>query len=314
VADSVARHEAARGRRTGIIRRLIEEGFNLGKSSVADEVCSPDFVNRVCVYGVPRGPAGLSEHISLIRRAYPDLELIVTDVVFEGDTVCIQWVSKGTAAGTYMGLDATGRTFWSAQIAFYTFTGDRVTDWRGTFDSMALFRAVTGQGDGDPVPEDIRDRDPWVPPSAGSSQRGPEVRAAAEELLTDWLGSTRDADLPGSLGDWSRLRLVGQSVTTGRSAFLQRREHLRSSFGSCRVKLESVTVEADRAAIRWVLEGDHIGTHLGIRATGRDVRLVSSALLRFDGPRLLEWCEIFDDTGFVDQTKTLYVLTPATSE
>jgi predicted ester cyclase len=252
--------------------------------------------------------AGLREQIS---AGVSGSELIVTDVIFEGDTVCIQWVSKGTAAGTYMGLDATGRTFWSAQIAFYTFSGDRVTDWRGTFDSMALFRAVTGQGDGDPVPEDIRDPDPWVAPSVGSSQNVPEVRAAAEELLTGWLGGTGDAELPGSLGDWSTLRLVGQSVRTGRDAFLQRREGLRASFGSYAVELESVTVEADRAAVRWVLDGDHIGTRLGIRATGRDVRLVSSALLRFDGPRLVEWCEIFDDTGSVDQTKTLYVLTPA---
>jgi hypothetical protein len=294
------------------VRRIIESGFNGGDASLAEEVCDSQFVNRVCVHGVPMGPGGLRDHISLIRKAYPDLQLVVSDVIVDRDTVCVFWQSKGTAAGTYMGLDATGKAFSSAQIAFYTFAQDRLVDWRGTFDSMALFRAVTGQDTLDPIPAALpADVDPWAVPATESEVSRADADQRIQLLVHGWLGGPSDIDALGEIiGEWSALSVAGHLPAQGISAFGERRDQLQADFGPYRTELEMVLIDGSQAALRWILRGVDVGHHLNVHPTGRDVVLTSSALLRFEGNRLVEWREIFDDTGFVDQTKILYALTP----
>lgn len=287
------------------VRRIVEEGFNRADPSVALDVCADDFVNNVCVNGVPMGPAGLGDHITMIAAAYPDLDIHVTDVVADEERVCIMWVSHGTALGPYMGLDATGRRFRTAQLAFYRFEGDRVDEWRGTYDSLAIVRAVTGRDTGDQLLIDLdaaREPDPWSPAAAASV-----APITTHDRLGDLVRSCTEAG-EGPVGDRFTLSVVARGSTYGPTALADRARQLRASFGDIHSSLEVAVVDGSRAAVRWVLEGAHVGEHLGVRATGRPVRLVSSALLTFDGDELVEWREIFDDTGFVEQTKTMFLL------
>ena len=289
------------------VRRIVEEGFNRADPSVAVDVCADDFVNNVCVNGVPMGPAGLGDHITMIAAAYPDLDIHVTDVVADEQRVCIMWVSHGTALGPYMGLDATGRRFRTAQLAFYRFRDDRVDEWRGTYDSLAIVRAVTGRDTGDQLLIDLdagRQVDPWTPAAATSAAPAAITEDRVAELVRI---ATENGQ--GPVGERFTLSVVARGSVRGPAALVDRARQLRESFGDIRTALEVAVVDGNRAAIRWGLEGAHVGEHLGVRATGRPVRLVSSALLTFDGDELVEWREIFDDTGFVEQTKTMFVLT-----
>lgn len=295
-----------RARHIEVVRRIVEEGFNRADPSVAADVCADDFVNNVCVNGVPMGPAGLGDHITMIAAAYPDLDIHVTDVVADERRVCIMWVSQGTALGPYMGLDATGRRFRTAQLAFYRFRGDRVDEWRGTYDSLAIVRAVTGRDTGDQLLIDLdagRRLDPWAA-AAGRSEVPSITEAQVGELVRTAVESGQ-----GPVSARFTLSVVARGTTRGPAALAERAAELRRSFGDIGSSLEVAVVDGNRVAIRWVLEGAHLGEHLGVRATGRPVRLVSSALLTFDGDELVEWREIFDDTGFVEQTKTMFLLT-----
>jgi len=294
--------------RVETVRRVVEEGFNQGIADVASR-CAPDFVNHVCVYGVPIGPAGLTEHIELVRRAYPDLHIVVTDAVADASTVAIRWDSYGTAAGSYMGLDASGRAFKSAQIAFYAFRDDELVEWTGNFDSLSIYRSVVH---GEAPPADRQPQDPAVwtrAASAGAGEVGEASGTVVRGLVDGWLGE-RDAPVSSlaGLSASSRLDVAGILLPDGLDGFEQRRRQLHEAFAPSAVTVERMVAGDGIVAVRWRLEGRHVGPYLGIRATGRPVRLVSSAIARLDDGALVDWREIFDDEGFLDQTRTRYLL------
>jgi predicted ester cyclase len=289
------------------VRRIVEEAFNRGIVDVASQ-CAPDFVNTVCVYGVPMGPAGLTEHVELVRRAYPDLEIVVTDAIADASSVVIRWDSYGTAVGTYMGFDGSGRAFKSAQIAFFAFRGDAVVEWTGNFDSLSVFRAVVK---GEVVEGDRREPDPSVWTRSIDAEKHPNTESTAtvaRDLVQRWLaGEGPTSSLPGVVAS-TRLDVAGMAVASGPGAFEDRRQQLRGSFGDYTCGIEQLVACGDTVALRWSLDGQHVGPFLGIRPTGRRVRLASSAIARLSGSELIDWREIFDDEGFLEQTRTRYVL------
>jgi predicted ester cyclase len=299
----------ARVEKVDIVRRVVEDGFNQGKLDVG-AACAPDFVNNVCVYGVPMGARGLTDHIRLVRKAYADLFISVEDAIADSSHVCIRWESRGTARGAYMGLDGTGRPFRTSQIAFYTFRGESLVDWSGNYDGLSIVRAVAA-GDDDLAELSEAPRDPWSA-AADTSRTTDEKRnrELARALVAQWLGGDPEGSaLPPAITSESGLRINGHKVAAGPDAFLGRRSELRQGFGSFGAKLSELIVQRDKVALRWALRGVHVGDILGVRATGRPVRLVSSAVLTFKDGGLVEWREIFDDMGFVNQTQTMYVLT-----
>jgi predicted ester cyclase len=98
-------HEAER-----VFRRLIEEGFNAGDLSVADELTAPDMVEHQD-YGPGHAPGaeGVRAVMASLRRAFSDFRLDIQDVTVKGDAVWARLVGSGTNDGPYMGHPPTGR-------------------------------------------------------------------------------------------------------------------------------------------------------------------------------------------------------------
>jgi predicted ester cyclase len=98
-------HEAER-----VFRRLIEEGFNAGDLSVADEVTSPDLVEHQD-FGPNHAPgaAGVRAVIASLRGAFSDFRLEIRDLTVSGDTAWVRLVATGTHDGPFMGHPPTGR-------------------------------------------------------------------------------------------------------------------------------------------------------------------------------------------------------------
>lgn len=90
-------------------RRLTQEVFTQGDLAVADELVSPDYVHHVP--GGPAGPGvtGLKEWVTLMRRTFPDLHLIVEDEIAEADRVAQRVTVRGTHQGTFLGVPPTGK-------------------------------------------------------------------------------------------------------------------------------------------------------------------------------------------------------------
>ena len=93
-----------------LARRLIEDGFDKGDLSVADDVISPDQVEHQ-YYGPDHAPGaeGVKAVISSLRRAFSDFHLAIDDLVVDGDKVWLRMTGTGTNDGSFMGHPPTGR-------------------------------------------------------------------------------------------------------------------------------------------------------------------------------------------------------------
>jgi steroid delta-isomerase-like uncharacterized protein len=70
---------------------------------------SPDYIaDDVSQASLLRGHEGLRAMLKTYWKAFPDLEIAVTDMVIEGSRVATAWVAAGTHQGTIMNIPPTG--------------------------------------------------------------------------------------------------------------------------------------------------------------------------------------------------------------
>ncbi len=93
-----------------VLRRLIDEGFNAGDLSVADELTSPELVEHQN-FGPDHAPGaeGVRAIIASLRRAFSDFHLAIEGLVVDGDTAWVRMSATGTNDGSFMGHPPTGR-------------------------------------------------------------------------------------------------------------------------------------------------------------------------------------------------------------
>lgn len=90
-----------------LYRRFFEEAVNQGNLRTVDELIAPNYVNYNFP-GIPRGPQGMKQVISLFRTAFPDIKIHPEQVFAEGDTVIGRGFWEGTHQGAFQGVAPSG--------------------------------------------------------------------------------------------------------------------------------------------------------------------------------------------------------------
>lgn len=99
-------------------RRLVDEVWTQGDLAVVDELSAHDDVDHNPLPG-RLSLAVLKDRVTVLRRAFSDLHLIVEDQIVEADRV----VTRSTHTGEFLGLAPTGR-----KVAFELIDVNRVGD------------------------------------------------------------------------------------------------------------------------------------------------------------------------------------------
>jgi len=130
-----------------VMRRIFEEGFATGDTSVVDELCSPGLVEHQ--FGLAATGAQAREHVKAairdVHRAVPDIWFCIEDFAEQGDKIWVRVRARGTATGPFFGppsnkpIDIT--VFDLARVA-----DGRIVEHWGVPDRFALL-AQTGQLD-----------------------------------------------------------------------------------------------------------------------------------------------------------------------
>ena len=92
-----------------LIRRIFDEGMNQNKPPVFDEVIGPTYFNRSMPAPVA-GPEGYKMTLNLFTAAFPDMQVILEDVLGEEDKVVTRGYFTGTHQGELNGIPATGKS------------------------------------------------------------------------------------------------------------------------------------------------------------------------------------------------------------
>lgn len=126
-----------------VVRQVVEEIFNRGNISRADELLSPDFVEREELPpGIPRDREGVKQLTIMMRSAFPDFKATIDDIVAEGDKVVVRQTWSGTHKGEFMGIPPTGKSVSFGVIDIIRIAGGKFVEHWGVMDSMGMMQQL----------------------------------------------------------------------------------------------------------------------------------------------------------------------------
>ena len=90
------------------MQRFYDE-ISAGNTGIVDELISDDLVEHDEFPGIEQSKAGVKQFFEMSRAAFPDMRMVVTQMVEEGDLVMAHGLLEGTNDGSWMGMPPTGR-------------------------------------------------------------------------------------------------------------------------------------------------------------------------------------------------------------
>ena len=104
---------------TALVRESVD-AFNAGDTNKLLTIVAPDIVIHYAEMPEPLHGRETWQHgFELIKRAFPDLEIHVDDLVAAHDKVAARLTLRGTHQGDFQGIPATGRTITYVSHEFY---------------------------------------------------------------------------------------------------------------------------------------------------------------------------------------------------
>jgi predicted ester cyclase len=123
-----------------IYRRIIEEGFNQGKLEIADELIATGAVEHQ--RGSADGPEGLKRTIKVLRSAFPDFTITISEIAAVGDKVWAMQKGGGTNLGSFAGHPPTGRQAFIDVIDVCRFENGKMVEHWGVPDQLGMMMAL----------------------------------------------------------------------------------------------------------------------------------------------------------------------------
>ena len=126
-----------------IVRRFVEEVWNKGNSSVADQLISANYShhdNATPEFGL--GPESEKKRVNLYRVAFPDLKFTIEDMIAEGNTVTYRWSSHGTHRGPLSGIAPTGTSITVSGITINRLAGGKIVEGWANWDTLGMLQQL----------------------------------------------------------------------------------------------------------------------------------------------------------------------------
>ncbi len=126
-----------------IVRRLIEELWNKGNLSLADQLFAPNYQHHdASSPDFGRGPESEKKRATLYRTAFPDIHLMIEDIIAEGETVMTRWSCHGTHKGDLNGIAPTGKQFTISGVTIARLANGKMTEGYVNWDALGLMQQL----------------------------------------------------------------------------------------------------------------------------------------------------------------------------
>jgi steroid delta-isomerase-like uncharacterized protein len=126
-----------------IIRRLIEELWNKGNLSLADELFAPNYEHHdASTLDFGRGPESEKKRATLYRAAFPDLRLTIEEIIAEGEIVMTRWSCRGTHKGDLSGIAPTGKQFNISGVTIARLANGKLAEGWVNWDALGLMQQL----------------------------------------------------------------------------------------------------------------------------------------------------------------------------
>ena len=128
-----------------MIRRWFEEVWNKGRADAIDEMMSPDAVNHGLSEdsATPlRGAAGFHPFHDAFRGAFPEIQVVVEDVIAEGDKVAARCGVRGQHTGDHLGVAASNASVEFTGIAIARIKDGKFVESWNNFDFETMNKQI----------------------------------------------------------------------------------------------------------------------------------------------------------------------------
>ena len=103
-----------------------------------------------------RGIDGLTQFVSMIRSAVPDLRVTLEDDIAEGKKVVSRWRAQGTHQGELMGIAPTGNEVAITGITIHRIEDGKIVEEWENWDALGLMQQIGAV----PTPEQSEEASP----------------------------------------------------------------------------------------------------------------------------------------------------------
>lgn len=128
-----------------LIRRWFEEVWNKGREEAIDEMFAPAGIAHGLADDAGnalRGPQDFKPFFRKFRSAFPELEIVVEDIVAEGDKVAARCSVRGNHQSDSLGFAATGLSTEFTGITIVRIEDGRIVEAWNNFDFMTMFKQL----------------------------------------------------------------------------------------------------------------------------------------------------------------------------
>jgi steroid delta-isomerase-like uncharacterized protein len=113
--------------------------FELGDSSIADEIVALDYRNHDAPDAAV-GREGLKAFLNVFRNAMPDAQVELAYQVIEGDRVVSRYTWSGTHQGEIFGVSATGKHVSWTQTATFRIADGQIREAWSNWDQWGVMQ------------------------------------------------------------------------------------------------------------------------------------------------------------------------------
>ena len=128
-----------------LMRRWFEEVWNKGRAEAIDEMFAPDGIAHGLSDNADnplKGPLGFKPFHETFRGAFPDIEVIVDDIIAEGDKVAARCSVSGRHTGDHLGIAASEAAVDFTGMVFVRMRDGKIVEAWNNFDFMKMYKQL----------------------------------------------------------------------------------------------------------------------------------------------------------------------------
>jgi steroid delta-isomerase-like uncharacterized protein len=127
-----------------LMQRWFQEVWNEGRIQTVYDLLAPEAIARGQrgAEAEIRGPEEFVKFVREIREAFPDLKLIVEDILGAGDKVVVRWSAKMTHRGDALGIAATDKTVRSRGISIARIVSGKIVEGWDNWDQLGMLQQL----------------------------------------------------------------------------------------------------------------------------------------------------------------------------
>jgi len=126
-----------------LVREHYQSFFENDAAAIQRQI-SPEFVDHDAPPALGQGPESVLKWRAMVDRSFPDLRVVLDDVVAEGDRVAVRATWHGTHRGEFMGIPATQRAVKFSGMVIFRVAGGQIVERWATLDRLELTKQLQG--------------------------------------------------------------------------------------------------------------------------------------------------------------------------